>query len=236
MALFVYQIQGCFSWQSQDVTTWYDPLARRAHIYPLQFLIVPWLEGLARLNLIQGNAFESWQSREWRGKNKDWDEAVQLNCQGTDLTPLRNLEANLLRMFSVWTNWMLFLYLQRERRKEWAERDSKNKQYFKYQMTHLMGDILSSHIQSVCHMFCFSFEDNGGAVETASWCYSVITSIILALSQHIWFLLTCKWCIAPKSSLKFDPWQICSGAWNPQEAISRFNLAICPSVQKWVFV
>lgn len=89
---------------------------------------------------------------------------MQLNCQGADLTPPHNLGANLLRMFSVWTSWMLFLYLQKERRKEWAKRDSENKQYFKYQMTHLMGDILSSHIQSLCHMFCLSFEDNDGAV------------------------------------------------------------------------
>lgn len=44
------------------------------------------------------------------------------------------------------------------------KRDSENKQHFKYQMTHLMGDILSSHVHRVCHMFCLSFVDNGGAV------------------------------------------------------------------------
>lgn len=27
-------------------------------------------------------------------------------------------------------------------------------------MTHLRGDILSYHIQSVCHMLCLSFEDS----------------------------------------------------------------------------
>lgn len=170
MTLFVYQIQGCFSWQSRDVTTWYDPpLARHTHIYPPQFLIVPWLEGLAsRLTSSKGMFLKS-DRAESRGmkkkKKKDWVEAMQLNCQGTDLTPPCNLGANLLRMFSVWTNWMPVLYLQTERREEWAEEDSGNKQYFKYQMTHLMGDILSSHIQSVCHMFCLSLEDNSGAVE-----------------------------------------------------------------------
>lgn len=60
----------------------------------------------------------------------------------------------------MWTNWLLFYYLQKERGKEGAERDSDNKQYFKYQMTHLMGDILSSPIQSLPHLFCLSFEDN----------------------------------------------------------------------------
>lgn len=76
---------------------------------------------------------------------------MQLNCQGTDLTPPRNLGTNLLRMFSVWTNWMLFLYLQKEKERV-SETDSESKQYFKYQMTHLMPDILSSHIQCLPHV------------------------------------------------------------------------------------
>lgn len=170
MTLFVYQIQGCFSWQSRDVTTWYDPPPRspHTHIPPAIFDCAMIRRSGESLNLIQGDVFEIWQSREQRDekeKKKDWVEAMQLNCQGTDLTPPCNLGANLLRMFSVWTNWMPVLYLQTERREEWAEEDSGNKQYFKYQMTHLMGDILSSHIQSVCHMFCLSLEDNSGAVE-----------------------------------------------------------------------
>lgn len=32
------------------------------------------------------------------------------------------------------------------------EKETVDKQYFKYQMTHLMGDILSSYIQSVSHV------------------------------------------------------------------------------------
>lgn len=161
MTLFVYQIQGCFSWKSQDVMTWYHHPICHTRIPHTIFDCAVIRRSGELLNLIQGSASEIWQSREQRRKkNKDWDEAKQLNCQGADLTPPRNFGDNLLRVLSVWTNWFQFLYLQ----KESAKRDSENKQSFKYQMTHLMEDILSSHIQSVCHMVRLSIEDNNRAI------------------------------------------------------------------------
>lgn len=79
---------------------------------------------------------------------------------------------------------MIFLHLQNASGEKVSKRDSENKQYFKYQMTHLMGDTLS-RLSRVLPLVWRRHEAVSSAAETSSRCYSVIGSIILALLQHI---------------------------------------------------
>lgn len=61
-------------------------LAPHTHTH---FLIVPWLEGLAsRLTSSKGMFLKSDRAESRRGgKNKDWEEAMQLNCQWRRFNP-----------------------------------------------------------------------------------------------------------------------------------------------------
>lgn len=63
---------------------------------------------------------------------------MQLNCQETDLTPPLNLRSNLFRMFSAQSRRMLSVGLLGKK-----EQKRERKRHFKYQMTHLMADIIS---------------------------------------------------------------------------------------------
>lgn len=72
------------------------------------------------------------------GGGKDLDEAMQLNCQETALTPPLNLRSNLFGMFSAQSRRMFSVGLQGKK-----EPRTERKRHFKYQMTHLMADIIS---------------------------------------------------------------------------------------------
>lgn len=157
MTLFVYQIQGCFSWQSRDVTTWYHPPP------PLKpptisdcAMIVPIFKGLASVTSCKGMLLE----RAERKKRLRWSNAIRLSRHR--FNPTMQFGGQFIKnIFCL--KWLPFLHLQKERGKEWAK-EIDNKQYFKYRRTHLSGDIISSHIQSFSHLFSLSFEDNSTAV------------------------------------------------------------------------